>query len=482
MKPVVVLFMALLVALTSIGTADPGLPVPLAQTIDHFLTERVTDWEIPGMALVIVQGDRVIYNKAFGLSDLERNVLMTTHTPIAIGSTTKAMTALAVMQLVDRHQLDLDEPIHHYLPWFELADERGQSITTRQILSHSSGLPPSYDLVEAQDPDALEQAVRELSNTYLQFSPGERFQYTNDGFNLAGMLIQQVSGMPYEDYMAQNIFAPLQMNDSTFDPVLAEEHGLAQCYAWGYSPPMPRSLTFSRSDNPAGMLVASSTDIGRYFSALLNRGHVDDQVVISETALQQMWSPIVAVYGSNDTSYGLGWFITGGDLPILFHSGDRYCSGSDFVLFPDRQLAIGLLTNFRSSVQLRFELLQSVAATVLFLGEPHQAFETSSTRIASRESDPSLWSGYLGSYTSAAGAIEISMADNRLVGSMLDSEFDLIPYSDTRFTIHSATPALDGLELEFVVREQGSFGSLPGRVINTGRLLLMNWQFGYKRE
>src|SRR5205823_10772431 len=134
--------------------------------------------------------------RGFGLANREQAVAMTPETLVALGSTTKSVTALAILQFVEQGRVDLEAPVTRYLPWFSMDDPRAGEITVRQLLTHTSGIPASAQIDGNQDPDALEQRVRALDWEQLRSAPGTQFEYANDGFNVAGLIVQAVAGVP----------------------------------------------------------------------------------------------------------------------------------------------------------------------------------------------------------------------------------------------------------------------------------------------
>lgn len=289
MKPFPVYFSVIILALTAIGfisaqNNNPSvLPATLSSHIDKFIQERITAQKLPGLSLVIVKDGQVRYSNGYGLANIEKQTLMTDRTLVAIGSTTKGMTALAVMQLVEQHKLDLDARVTEYLPWFKVNDSRGSTITLRQLLSHTSGLPSAIKFDSNRDPNALEHHVRSLANTTLHRMPGSGYEYANDGYAVAGLVVQVVSKMPYADYMRKFVFAPLGMMDATFDIARAERDVMAQGYVKQRGSFVPRPMSVSQGIAPAGTLLTSARDVGRYLVALVNGG----QGVISSNSLDR---------------------------------------------------------------------------------------------------------------------------------------------------------------------------------------------------
>src|SRR6185436_3527179 len=137
-------------------------------------------------------------------------------------------------------------------------DPRSAQITIRQLLNHTSGIPASASLTGAQDPDALERRVRALEWEKLRSDPGARWEYANDGYNTLGLIVQTVSGMPYEQYVADKILNPLKMTRSTFDPARATDLGLAQGYIRRKGELRAEKTRLTKAYNPSGMLLTSA--------------------------------------------------------------------------------------------------------------------------------------------------------------------------------------------------------------------------------
>jgi CubicO group peptidase (beta-lactamase class C family) len=167
--------------------------------VDHLL-QSIATGEYPGAAIGVVRDGQPILLKGYGRADVEKGVPNTSATLFRIGSVTKSFTAIAILQLVERGQLSLDDPVSRYLPDFPRSDE----IRIRNLLSHTAGVP---DFV------SYEQA----KNMPLEFQPGTRINYSNTGYNMLGMILEKVTGRKYEEYLGENIFRPAGMTHSGYD-------------------------------------------------------------------------------------------------------------------------------------------------------------------------------------------------------------------------------------------------------------------------
>src|SRR3954452_23823168 len=151
---IVILVVGRVSAARALAEGGPRAP---QDRIDAYVQERMAAWSVPGLSLAIVEDGKVSVTRGFGLANREQAVAMTPATLVAVGSTTKSVTALAILQLVEQGKVDLDAPVTRYLPWFSMDDPRAGEITVRQLLTHTSGIPASAALDGNQAPDALER-------------------------------------------------------------------------------------------------------------------------------------------------------------------------------------------------------------------------------------------------------------------------------------------------------------------------------------
>jgi CubicO group peptidase (beta-lactamase class C family) len=274
------------------------------EAVDEYIAARMRADRIPGLALAIVRGDRIVYLKGYGRAD-QSGRPVTPQTPFLIGSITKTFTALAVMQLVEAGEVELDSPVERYIPWFRTADPAASArITVRMLIEQTSGLPQNPTFVTwtwPNEADSIERHVRLLADVDLLFPPGGSFAYSNGNYATLGMLVQAVSGGSYEDYLRQHIFAPLDMQHSYVSQEAAMQDGMAQGYRWVLGYPVPAALPFSRANLPAGFAISSAEDMAHYLIAQMNSGRYRDSSILSPEGIALMQAePPPGVYG-------LGW-------------------------------------------------------------------------------------------------------------------------------------------------------------------------------
>ncbi|NKX54260.1 serine hydrolase domain-containing protein [Arthrobacter mobilis] len=294
---------------------EPQTPEPPAQeqslaAVDAYLEDQLAAMGIPGAALVVVSNGRQVHAAAFGRADASGRP-MSIRTPVLLASTSKSLTAIAVLQQVEAGRLALDEPVLTYLPWFRLRDPRYPSITVRHLLHQSSGLSTAgstaFEAFDSEAPGALEQGVRDLAGVGLTGPPGESFSYSNANYNILGLLVQTVSGQPFGEYMREHVFTPLDMEHSHTDRAAARADGLATGHTLWFGASWHETATPApAAGTPSIRMYASAQDLGQELTALLEGGRYRDRRLLGQESVETMLAPAIAVDESKD--YAMAWF------------------------------------------------------------------------------------------------------------------------------------------------------------------------------
>ncbi|MEW7291430.1 serine hydrolase domain-containing protein [Aquimarina sp. 2304DJ70-9] len=316
------LFGLLLITNKSISqVSEPKHKFDLEQSkkiLKEQINKILMDTGIPSVSLSLIKGDTIIWSEAFGFANVKKKVPATSSTIYSTGSNFKFVTATAIMQLVEAGKLDIDDPINKYLgesPIKDLSND-GTPVTFRHLLSHHSGLTGPIEIIpvwERKLPKTLEKFASEIST---EEPPGINYQYCNHCYGLAGLIIEKVSGMSYQDYIVDNILIPLQIESKgpiVPTPSMIEE--LALPYSLEDNQPIPEYQ--SRFDvYPAGDAYLTSPEMANFYIAQLNQGSFDGQSILNSNSVTKMQEP---QFGSN-YGFGIGVVIKN-NTKYLTHTG-----------------------------------------------------------------------------------------------------------------------------------------------------------------
>ena len=297
----------------------------------------------PGVAIAVVSGDRIIYERGFGVESVEDSVPVTPATLFRIGSTTKMVTGLAALELQARGKLRMADPISRSSRG--LAPAIG-ALTLHQLLSHTAGLVNAGAGMGPQDEDALARLVRRWGRDMILAPPNDIYSYSSPGYWLAGHVIESAAEKPYADAVRELVLDPLGMSRSTFRPLMALTYPLALDHRVH-----PESVTVVRPfPNDAttwasGSLFSSAHELARLAIALLNAGMVDGRQTLSAGVVDSMLMPRAETPGGGCAyTYGLMRCTNQGRV-VLSHSGFRGGSGSIISLVPSERFAVIVLSN-----------------------------------------------------------------------------------------------------------------------------------------
>ena len=314
---------------------------PLAMTIK----------DITGASIALVDGNSIVWSEGFGYTDRSKKVKVTSDTLFLAGSISKSLTALGVLTAVNKGLLKLDDPVRKHLSWFSPSSrfgrEESERITIRHLLSHHSGLGTWSPLGNPYDPQyharSFEEVVKSTRTSSLKFPAGERFEYSNQGIDIAGYALAIASGKPFSDFMRDEILTPLAMNASTYDQAEATRK---DNYAVGYLGKRPEPIVngIVHPLMAAGGLLVSANDLARFIIFHL-RGAPNGKQIIAQRLLQEMYSPQCTAKAEL-SGYGLGIYrAIQNDTVRLSHGGLGYGISAHYRFLPEYQVGIALLTN-----------------------------------------------------------------------------------------------------------------------------------------
>jgi CubicO group peptidase (beta-lactamase class C family) len=337
--------------------------------LENYLKQLVASGNPPGLSVVVVKGDQVVYSKAFGYADGPRQIKATPETVYHWWSMTKIPTAIAVMQLQEQGQLNIDDLVTKHLPWFEVKypSATSEPLTIRHLVQHSSGLPDTvpamigwvhYDDVTPNQTEVVKKYLPEFNT--LKFEPGTQAIYSNLNYMVLGAVIEAVSGQTYESYIDENILQPLGMTQTSFlySPSMAE-HAAAgsQPVVHFYTPLLPamldpralirerdgKSLWMNRfyiEATPSTGLIGPASDVAKFMRMYLNDGTLDGESILRPESIAMLTdtTPI--------ETRGLGWYIneSNGER-YIDHAGGGAGFATIMRIYPERNLGIAVLAN-----------------------------------------------------------------------------------------------------------------------------------------
>jgi putative ATP-binding cassette transporter len=356
--------------------------------IDSWVKQNMKAGKIPGLSVVIVAGREIVYNKGFGYSNIATKRKVTADTLFELGSNSKAFTALGILKLEKEGRVNLNDPVKKYIPWFKMkyaGRHRGKNIndyveiTINHLLHHTSGIPFKSigDIPISASDAALEKTVRTQAGKQLDFYPGENFRYATINYDILGLVIQNVSGESFEQYIKNNIIRPLGLNNTYLSRSEILQRDIATVYkmkflrpildsyninsfrnditfcdiATGYKlqflKPIEYKAPIYRGNTPAGYFITNTKDLARWIKIQLGtkklKGSDKDLITISHIP-----DRTVAPNGDG-SSYASGWFVFQDGGGMIAHGGNNPNYSSYILLRSRENIGIGILANLNSS-------------------------------------------------------------------------------------------------------------------------------------
>ena len=318
---------------------------------------------IPGATVALVRGDQVILAKGYGYADIEkRKPVVANQTLFRIGSVSKLFIWTAVMQLSERGKLDLDADINIYLKDFQIPATYSKPITLKNLMTHTPGFE---DLAtdgrifvrDSTDIMPLGKYLKDKMPARVR-PPGEVTAYSNYGSALAAYIVAQVSGMPFDKYVEENILVPLDMRNTTFEQPLPPELSGNMSQGYTYSNGLFQNEPFEFLQNwPAGSMSSTSEDMAKFMIAHLQNGQYGDNRILQESTAKEMHSQLFTNDPKvNGWTYGF-WEMELNNQSIIMHGGDTILFHTYLVLLPESDLGIFISCNERAGEAAVGELL-----------------------------------------------------------------------------------------------------------------------------
>ena len=299
------------------------------------------DGAVPGASLLVLRDGETLVSRGYGMADLEQGIIADPATNYRLASVTKQFTASAILLLAEDGSLSLDDRVHKWLPSLPASDD---AITLRHLLTHTSGLIDYEDVM----PDTITQQLRDADVLHLlegqnrtYFAPGTGYRYSNSGYALLALIVERASGKPFQDFLRERIFLPLDMRNTL---AFVRSGPEVPHRAFGYSEVDDHDIGthWTRTDQSLtsavlgdGGIYSSIDDLAKWDAALY------DDRLLSEASRRMAFTPWTKT-DDPAIEYGFGWRITGDSL---WHSGETVGFRNVIVRYPRQRLTVVLLSN-----------------------------------------------------------------------------------------------------------------------------------------
>lgn len=375
----------------------------------------------PGGVVLVTRGGEVIYKKAFGMADMELDVPMREEMVFNVASVTKQFTAVAVLQLAEQGKLSLQDEVTKYLPDYPTG---GQKITIENLLTHTAGIPGSAPealttLQGKRGLVSLQEIIATFKNRPLDFAPGTKWSYSNNGYMLLGAVIEKVSGVSYPQYLERNLFKPAGMTRTLFgdDYVIVKNRAASYIYSRAESRFLNALNGKVEIAYSAGAIQSTAEDLFRWNQAL------NAHRLIKRESLEKARTEY-KLPGGKGTNYGYGWFV--GDIkgsPLVEHGGNMGGFMCHAIYLPREDVFVVVLYNFRAARLPEF-LAGDLAA--LAIGKPFDIKEISL--------DESLLKTYAGVYEDEGVERLITVENGKLYYQRAGANrISMKPYAKDKF-------------------------------------------------
>ena len=416
---------------------------PIGILVDVIQKEMAAK-KITGISIAVSNSSGLIWTEGFGLAHKKNRTAFTETTISNVGSVSKLITATAVMSLVEKGLIDLDEPVATYIPEFSPIgiETSDTNITVRMLLNHESGLESDafhnfFLGYETPDdfPFSYQRAVEDVNQSGVVRKPYEIFSYCNLGYSLLGVVVERIWGKSFQESLKELVFDPLEMMDSSFNIDDIPANRMAMGYLQGKPEPVP----YIR-DMPAGSLNSTAIDMGKFLQSMLTSYQSGESLLQQQTVAEIFQPSNVNVPNDLDFQVGLTWWIVDlQSLPgefIVGHGGDLPPYHALVVMLPERDISVFVMVNSIEGVG-SFSLTNIVTEAVrTFLkSEDQQAISKTPEESPITEIPPSLKSSLPGYYASPVGLSEIKISGNKLKMYTFNKWFDVYYHENETLTL-----------------------------------------------
>ena len=363
-----------LLVMVSSSSAQTDLSAELRSHIDDVVHKVLATTGVPSASLALVKDGKVAYLQAYGDARLDPPTPANSAMRYSIGSISKQFTAAAILMLAEEGKLSLDDPVQKYVPGLT----RGNEVTIRELLSHTSGYqdywPQDYVMPTMLKPVTPEEILERWGHIPLDFDPGTKWQYSNTNYVIAGVILENVSGMPLWTLLGKRVFTPLGMTSITD----TNEKALPTTDPSGYfryalGPPHPAPKEGKGWMFAAGELAMTAADLAKWDISMIN------QTVLKPASYQAMETVVLLKNGA-PTRYGLGVGVSMvNGHRVLEHGGEVSGFTAENIVLPDDKIAIVVLTN-QDAAEAASQIGNQVRLALLKSENPHDQREDEKVR------------------------------------------------------------------------------------------------------
>lgn len=341
--------------------SSPTDPHELASFLDAYFTEQMSALHVPGATFVLVQDGEIVFAKGYGYADLENRMPYDpAETIFWAASITKIFSVVGVLQFYERGLIDLEDDVNQYLVDFQIPDDFPQPVTFHHLLTHTDGFEARIIGDAVRTPAELRplRAVVRDNMPERVAPPGRFLTYGNYATNLAGVLIEDISGISFAAYMESNIFRPLEMDHTSFEQTLPSAWLSNLAVGYGYDAGVYDAKPFVYvASLPQGGGRSTATDMAHFMIALLQGGRYGDRRILDHETVQSMFQQQFSAHPSL-AGITCGLFeIYGNDHRLLLRDGDGWGFRSRMVLIPDQNLGFFVNYNNEDADTLREDLV-----------------------------------------------------------------------------------------------------------------------------
>ena len=383
----------------------------VVETLRPFIQQQMAEKELPALSIAIIDDQQIVWAEGFGMADPKSKIPATADTVYRIGSVSKLFTDIAIMQLVERGELNLDAPVTDYLSDFHPKNPFGTPITVRQLMSHRSGLlrePPVGNYFETSQP-TLAATVQSLNDTELVFAPNTHTKYSNAAIAVVGYLLEARSHEPFAQYLKSSVLDPMGLRKSSFEPNPAIITNLAKAEMWTYDGLKFEAPTFQLGMAPAGSMYSTVNDLGHFVSVLLAQGKAQNSALLKPATLEQMWSPQFP--HPSGRVFGLGFQVRALDgHRLVGHGGAIYGFATTLDLLPEDKVGVVIV----ATKDVVNAVTERIGEESLRLILAHRAGKPLEIPLATSPVPPEFGRKLVGRYGTGDDALDLTYLDGRL--------------------------------------------------------------------